>query len=408
MIGKIIRGNGFRGVLDYAIKKEKGRLIGGNMLNETPRLLAAEFGVSRELSPLTKKPVWHASISLVPGEELTDSEWLEVTKAYMKDLGFSDHHQYVAIKHEDTDHSHIHIVASKIAMDGGLRKDSMERRKSQKSLTKLEKRYGLKKAPRTKGKRTDASITERALSKRTKKPVKKYVIQETIEMVIQKSQEKITKPSEFKKRMAEFDIEVRYSRDPDAKIRGISFSYEGISYAGGKLGESYKWSEIAKRIVTQDTVRIEVTKKTEPFIDQAYKEVVPKLIDLKKKRIAAEQAEQDRLKSEKIKQEEAHNETRRLREMAEESYRMANRAREMARRTEDAGEKYRRATDRIRRATDLNRRIAQERTDINRRAIQKHRGLIERLGTRVRKSRFIRRLKRYYDEIIGMGKRRRF
>ena len=48
MIPKIVRGNGFRGVLDYALKKEKGHLIGGNMLGLNPRELSAEFGFARQ------------------------------------------------------------------------------------------------------------------------------------------------------------------------------------------------------------------------------------------------------------------------------------------------------------------------------------------------------------------------
>jgi len=43
MIGKQIKGTGFRGCLNYVLGKKDAALIGGTMCGQTPEELAAEF-----------------------------------------------------------------------------------------------------------------------------------------------------------------------------------------------------------------------------------------------------------------------------------------------------------------------------------------------------------------------------
>ena len=62
MKAKVGRGDGFRGVLDYALGKNKAaKIVGGTISSGTPRQLAAEFGLVRRLRPDAKNPVWHCS-----------------------------------------------------------------------------------------------------------------------------------------------------------------------------------------------------------------------------------------------------------------------------------------------------------------------------------------------------------
>jgi hypothetical protein len=53
MIGKQIKGTGFRGCLNYVLGKKDAALIGGTMCGQTPEELAAEFGIARQLRPNT-------------------------------------------------------------------------------------------------------------------------------------------------------------------------------------------------------------------------------------------------------------------------------------------------------------------------------------------------------------------
>jgi len=77
MKAKVSRGAGFRGLLDYIYgpgeDNHPGRAVpvsgAGNVLGTDPRDLARQFAVSRQLRPDIKKPVWHCSLSLPPGEK---------------------------------------------------------------------------------------------------------------------------------------------------------------------------------------------------------------------------------------------------------------------------------------------------------------------------------------------------
>ena len=78
------------------------------------------------------KPVFHAMLSLKPGESLTSDQWQTAVRTYMTDLGFTDTNLYVAVMHKDKDHEHVHIVANRIRFDEtfSMQKDSNERIKS--------------------------------------------------------------------------------------------------------------------------------------------------------------------------------------------------------------------------------------------------------------------------------------
>lgn len=96
------------------------------------------------------KPVFHAMMSLRPGESLTQDQWRAAVRKYMTDLGFTENCKYVAVMHRDRDHEHVHIVANRISLDEDfpMVKDSNERAASMDSVSEIEDRFGLKKAPR--------------------------------------------------------------------------------------------------------------------------------------------------------------------------------------------------------------------------------------------------------------------
>ena len=59
MIGKVLKGRSFRGLLDYVAGKPGARRLGGNMEGTTPRELARELSAVRALRPTFQRPVRH-------------------------------------------------------------------------------------------------------------------------------------------------------------------------------------------------------------------------------------------------------------------------------------------------------------------------------------------------------------
>lgn len=142
MIAKSIKGRGFRGALEYDLNEEKGQVIDKNMAGETPRELAAEFGAVRKLRPNLTRAVAHVSLSAAPGEHLSDEQWLQIGRKYLRDMGF-DGCQYVITRHHDTQHEHIHILVNRIGPDGNVVSDSKDYERHEPIMREIERAYGL-------------------------------------------------------------------------------------------------------------------------------------------------------------------------------------------------------------------------------------------------------------------------
>lgn len=119
MIAKVIKGKGFRGALDYALTKDKAEFLATNMAGKTSRQFSSEFGTVRKLRPKLGRAVAHSVISIAPNEALNSEQWHGVAESYLEHMGFSNS-QYVVVRHNDTEHDHIHIIANRVAMDALL------------------------------------------------------------------------------------------------------------------------------------------------------------------------------------------------------------------------------------------------------------------------------------------------
>lgn len=126
-LAKVTRGGGFRGTLEYLHGEGhhehvgRARTIGGNMGGTTPRALAAEFGIARQMRPAVKKPVLHISLALPPDEHLTDERWCTVAHDFLQKMEVDTNiHQWHMVRHSETEHDHMHLVINRIGLDGSL------------------------------------------------------------------------------------------------------------------------------------------------------------------------------------------------------------------------------------------------------------------------------------------------
>jgi hypothetical protein len=102
------------------LKPAAPQRVGGGMNGSSAKELSGEFAKSRRARPDVQRPVWHMAVSLAPGEFLNPTQWEKLASKFMKKMGFSDDHQYIAVRHFDKPEDHIHIVASKISLSGNL------------------------------------------------------------------------------------------------------------------------------------------------------------------------------------------------------------------------------------------------------------------------------------------------
>jgi hypothetical protein len=249
MIGKQIKGTGFRGCLNYVLGKKDATLIGGTMCGQTPEELAAEFGIARQLRPNLKVAVFHATLSVDSTEKLEDSEendqrWLAISANYMKAMEF-DNNQSSVVKHSDTEHDHIHIVASRICLDGGVVDDSWDYYKSQETIRQLERNYSLETVTPSweTDKRAQTTGEHRQLKSKGNKSVR-VQLQDLIDEV---AQDNPTMP-EFVERLQQQGVEVQVglTRTGIGFSKGISYNLDGVALSGTQLGKAYTFSGLQK------------------------------------------------------------------------------------------------------------------------------------------------------------------
>ncbi len=249
MIGKQIKGTGFRGCLNYVLGKKDAALIGGTMCGQTPEELAAEFAIARQLRPNLKVAVFHATLSVDRTERLEDSEqndqrWLAIAADYMKTMGF-DNNQYTVVKHSDTEHDHIHIVASRIRLDGSVVDDSWDYYKSQETIRQLERSYNLETVTPSweTDKRAQTTGEHRQLKSKGNKSVR-VQLQDLIDEVTQDN------PSmpEFVERLQQqgVEVQVRLTRTGIGFSKGISYNLDAVALSGTQLGKAYTFSGLQK------------------------------------------------------------------------------------------------------------------------------------------------------------------
>lgn len=187
------------------------------------------------------KPVWHAMLSLKPGESLTEEQWLEAVETYLSDLGFDLENKWVAVLHGDTDHQHVHIVANRISMNEEFTvvRDSNERIRSCDSTSDLEDRFGLSKAPAPKETwGTPISRAQLEASQRDGSIPLKHRMIAKIAGAVETCQAQGGDMFMLIQLLRQQRVFVHFTKNNDGQPTGIAYEYLGTVISGRKLKRS--------------------------------------------------------------------------------------------------------------------------------------------------------------------------
>ncbi|EJP2317611.1 relaxase/mobilization nuclease domain-containing protein, partial [Salmonella enterica] len=253
---KIRRGKNFAGVVQYALKpgahhKSDPVVIGGNMLSGSALELISEFNGTKQLRPDVQKPVWHNSLRLTSGESLTAEQWSSIADDYIKRMGFSDTHLRCYVLHDDPAGQHIHIIASRIDLNGGkLYLGRNENLISTQIISKLEVAHGLtvtktaSPPSQAQPKRKRVSRNEKMLSERTGVLSPREALQQILDKSLSDKPDLLT----FTKRLEEAEVSWKANIASTGKMNGFSFEYTGIAFKASQLGKSYSWANLSNRL----------------------------------------------------------------------------------------------------------------------------------------------------------------
>lgn len=261
LLSKFIKGTGLRGAVNYASRNGELAPLCGNMAGATPRALAAEFSAARVLRPSCKKACWHFILSLPDQtDDLSQEEWDKAARTYLKEMGVDpDRHQWVGFKHTNTDHPHLHIIASRIAIrDGKLAREHRgDYRLSHKAAAAASRAVGLKPvapAPshqrRAALRRGELAHAERVTGSPHKHP--KLQIATRLDAALAHA----SSLEQFQSIAADHGVDVKFSSNSGG-IYGVSYRLaepaerEGFKVEwmkGSQVGKAYTISSITRRL----------------------------------------------------------------------------------------------------------------------------------------------------------------
>jgi hypothetical protein len=250
MIGKISKSGSFKQLVEY-LDKEDAVVLGTNMYGQSSRELTAEFMTIRDLNPSIKQPVLHVSLSLLPGESLSDEQFREACETWIEKMGFDlTKNQYLIVRHKDTEHEHAHLAINRIDMlTSKVVVDSFERYRSQEIIRQLEQNYNLEQiAPSWQSFNNSGHEIEQNSEQYNRKGL-------THEIEIAA----IGNPTmlEFFHRLASRQIRAEVGFTRNGKPKGITYKVaDGEKVAGNALGKAYSFPGLQKYLkVNYDPTR---------------------------------------------------------------------------------------------------------------------------------------------------------
>ena len=235
MIAKIMKGSGFKGVINYILAPKKGTELidSSGVRTDSISHIAQSFIDQTELNPRVGKVVGHISLSFsVQDSSKLSNDWMtKVAREYMEKMGIKDT-QYIIGRHFDKEHPHIHIAFNRIDNNGKTISDRNDRFRSEKICKELTTKYGL----------YFADGKEKVKEHRLKEPDKtKYEIYQALKTEIARCRVWKNLLTHLKKQ----DIDVRFKyKGNSQEVQGIIFEKNGYHFNGSKVDRSFSYSKI--------------------------------------------------------------------------------------------------------------------------------------------------------------------
>ena len=158
-----------------------------------------------------------------------------------------DKHQYICVRHKDTDKDHIHIVSNRIGLDGSVWLGKHSAFNTIAACERLEVKHGLTITKGLQGQKSDVSAPtkneiEQAL--RTGEKPARIVLQNALQAAM------LGKPDlqTFIDRVQAVGIEPWFNVASTGNVAGCSFSVGDVAFKGSQLGKKFSWNTIKSKV----------------------------------------------------------------------------------------------------------------------------------------------------------------
>lgn len=246
-------GKSFKNRVKYILKDDHD-FICSNMASDYNNVsdLTDEFKTVSSFRQDIKKPVFHAFLSLPKDEKLTDEKWQEIAKDYLKEMNIDiEKHQYICVRHKDTDQDHIHIVVNRVGLDGSVWHGQHSAFNTIAACERLEVKHSLTITQSLKGQKSDVSAPTKAeieQALRTCEKPARLELQNALQAAL------VDKPdlSTFLERLQAVGIEPAFNVASTGNVAGVSFGIKNneknIFFKGSSLGKKFSWNTIKAKV----------------------------------------------------------------------------------------------------------------------------------------------------------------
>lgn len=260
MKARITRGRNFRGCISYvsdrkslgAAGKKQAEYICGTVPHSSVKEMVREMMIPLSVKSV-EKPVYHVSLSMPKGEaRRSNEEWEAYAEAFLKRIGFPDSAPYCVYRHGDTECDHVHIVASRVALDGSVFLGQKDVEKAIKATQEIEKEYGLTRTEGLGKTRRRLELSEMKMMERTQKLSDKQIIK----IYVDKSLAKSSTMEDFRLNLTDYGITIHFNTAKNGRISGIAFQRGDFIVKGSKLGSKYSYVSLSKRLPSISEISI--------------------------------------------------------------------------------------------------------------------------------------------------------
>ena len=243
-------GKSFKNRVKYILKDEHD-FICSNMISDKDNVsdLTDEFKAVSSFRPDVNKPTFHAFLSVPKGEHLTDQQWQQIAQDYLKEMNIdTEKHQYICVRHKDTDKDHIHIVANRVGLDGSVWHGQRSAFNTIAACERLEVKHGLTITKGLQGQKSELSAPtkneiEQAL--RTGEKPARIVLQNALQAAMSDKPDLHT----VVERLQAVGISPRFNVATTGNVSGVSFCVRDIAFKGSQLGKKFSWNNIKNRVI---------------------------------------------------------------------------------------------------------------------------------------------------------------
>ena len=238
MIGKVSIGKTFGGCVHYVMEKERAEVLDEKGVRIQNAIVATQdFNRIRLQNPKIQTAVWHTSISFAYEDKVNNKLMRKIAKEYVNRIGLKDH-QYLVVRHNDSRHQHLHIVANRVGYDGSVTSDKWCKNRTARLCDHLEQEYQLTVARQHR--RRDLS-----LDKITGKHRTKLEIRQDIQDLLDHG---ITSLNLLMRSLVKKGVETKLYKRRNGKAYGISFRKHNIAFKGSTIHRDLSYAKLERRL----------------------------------------------------------------------------------------------------------------------------------------------------------------